>query len=90
MRLSIQIQAPVTNPTIEHTAANIRRFAAKSHHLQADSPSVSLRYQRKFIKYERELLRCREDTQALSRFVNAQVVAFRKILKKYRVCFCLG
>ncbi|PON27524.1 SPX domain-containing protein [Trichoderma gamsii] len=82
--LFVTSKADEVSRRLEHTAANIRRFAAKSHHLQADSPSVSLRYQRKFIKYERELLRCREDTQALSRFVNAQVVAFRKILKKYR------
>ncbi|KAL6856506.1 SPX domain-containing protein [Trichoderma novae-zelandiae] len=68
---------------LDHIANSIKRFAAKSHH-QSDLPSVSLRNQRKFLKYERELLRCREDTQALIRFANAQVIAFRKILKKYR------
>jgi len=30
-------------------------------------------------------MRCGDDIQALSRFANAQIVAFRKILKKYRV-----
>ncbi|KAK0708376.1 hypothetical protein B0H67DRAFT_648448 [Lasiosphaeris hirsuta] len=45
---------------------------------------MSLKRQRRFAKYEQDLLRCREDVRSLQRFVNAQVVAFRKILKKYR------
>lgn len=45
----------------------------------------AIKYQRRFAKYERELVRCGGDIQALSRFTNAQVVAFRKILKKYKV-----
>jgi hypothetical protein len=46
---------------------------------------MSLRRQRQFAKYERELLRCGDDLQALGRFVNAQLMAFRKITKKYKV-----
>lgn len=38
------------------------------------------------MRLEREALRCGHDVQDLQRFVNAQVMAFRKILKKYRVC----
>ncbi|KAK3350153.1 hypothetical protein B0T25DRAFT_570732 [Lasiosphaeria hispida] len=45
---------------------------------------MSLKRQRRFAKYEQDLLKCREDVRSLQRFVNAQVVAFRKILKKYR------
>ena len=41
--------------------------------------------QRKFAKPNRELARCGLEIQALERFVNAQVVAFSKILKKYKV-----
>lgn len=49
------------------------------------TPDDAIKYQRRFAKYERELVRCGGDIQALSRFTNAQVVAFRKILKKYKV-----
>jgi hypothetical protein len=45
---------------------------------------MSLKRQRRFAKHENELLQCRDDIQSLQRFVGAQVVAFRKILKKYR------
>ncbi|KAB5539305.1 hypothetical protein GE09DRAFT_1248309 [Coniochaeta sp. 2T2.1] len=40
--------------------------------------------QRRFQRYEQELERCNDDIQSLARFVSAQNVAFRKILKKYR------
>jgi hypothetical protein len=46
---------------------------------------MTLKRQRKLVKYEREVIRCGDEIQALQRFVNAQVVAFRKILKKYKV-----
>ncbi|RFU74417.1 spx domain-containing [Trichoderma arundinaceum] len=82
--LFVVSKADEVSRRLDHIAASIKRFTAKSHNHHSDSPSASLRYQRKFIKYERELLRIREDIQALSRFANAQVVAFRKILKKYR------
>ncbi|KAF6823539.1 spx domain-containing protein [Colletotrichum plurivorum] len=45
---------------------------------------VSLKRHRRFAKYERDLLRCGEDILALARFINAQIVAFRKITKKYK------
>ncbi|OLN85532.1 Vacuolar transporter chaperone 4-like protein 2 [Colletotrichum chlorophyti] len=45
---------------------------------------VSLKRHRRFAKYERDLLRCGEDTLALARFINAQITAFRKITKKYK------
>jgi SPX domain protein involved in polyphosphate accumulation len=51
------------------------------------SPRVSLKRQRRFSKYERDLLRCEEEILALSRFIKAQAEAFRKITKKYKVGF---
>lgn len=45
---------------------------------------TSPKRQRRFAKYEEELLECGDEIHALQRFVNAQTVAFRKILKKYR------
>ncbi|KAK4089736.1 hypothetical protein PCL_05957 [Purpureocillium lilacinum] len=67
---------------LEHLNASIQRSIAK--HSTASDQSFSLKRQRRFAKYERELMRCGDDIQALSRFANAQIVAFRKILKKYR------
>lgn len=69
--------------TLEHLAQSITRWLTKSH--DETTNNTSIRYQRRFAKYERELLRCGGDTQALTRFVGAQGVAFRKIIKKYKV-----
>ena len=44
-----------------------------------------MRRQRRFAKYEREVLRCGKLTNDLARFVEAQKTAFRKITKKYKV-----
>ncbi|CAK7232666.1 hypothetical protein SBRCBS47491_008349 [Sporothrix bragantina] len=44
----------------------------------------ALKRQRRFVKYERATLQLQDEIKDLSRFVNAQVVAFRKILKKYK------
>ena len=46
---------------------------------------MPLERQRKLARLDRELDRGGLEIQALERFVNAQVVAFRKILKKYKV-----
>jgi hypothetical protein len=45
---------------------------------------MSLKRRQRFAKYEQTLLQCGDDIRSLDRFVNAQVVAFRKILKKYK------
>ncbi|KAH7630354.1 SPX domain-containing protein [Sordaria sp. MPI-SDFR-AT-0083] len=45
---------------------------------------TSPKRERRFAKYEEELLECGDEVHALQRFVSAQTVAFRKILKKYR------
>ena len=69
--------------TIEDLSKSIGRWLSKSHN-QLDAEQ-SIKDQRLFVKYERELLRCGRDIQSLPRFANAQVVAFRKIIKKYKV-----
>ncbi len=43
-----------------------------------------LKRRQRFAKYEQTLLQCGDDIKSLQRFVDGQVVAFRKILKKYR------
>lgn len=45
---------------------------------------MPLKRRQRFAKYEQTLLQCNDDIKSLRRFVSAQVVAFRKILKKYR------
>ena len=45
---------------------------------------MTLKRRQRFAKYEQTLLQCDDDLKSLQRFVAAQVVAFRKILKKYR------
>lgn len=49
---------------------------------------VTDKRQRKFARYQQQVIECGDDIRDLQRFVRAQNEAFRKILKKYRVC-CL-
>lgn len=49
-----------------------------------DARGVTARRQRKFARYQSEIIACGDDIRDLRRFVQAQVVAFRKILKKYK------
>jgi hypothetical protein len=81
--LFISSKADELSRRLDYLADNIKRWIAKSDKSPAN-PSAYLRRQRRFAKYERDLLRCGEDIYDLSRFANAQVVAFRKIVKKYK------
>lgn len=49
-----------------------------------ESGGVSPKRQRRLAKYALQVDECEDDIRALRRFVSAQVIAFRKILKKYR------
>ncbi|RYP50567.1 hypothetical protein DL768_003963 [Monosporascus sp. mg162] len=49
-----------------------------------DSRGVTVKRQRRFAKYRQQTDECGNDIKALSRFVEAQIEAFRKILKKYK------
>ncbi|KAI1178128.1 hypothetical protein F4777DRAFT_576434 [Nemania sp. FL0916] len=49
-----------------------------------DPRGLSPKRHRKFLRLQRQTEECAHDIKALSRFVAAQVTAFRKILKKYR------
>ncbi|QPC68495.1 hypothetical protein HYE67_010726 [Fusarium culmorum] len=73
---------PKLTSLLEYLAKNINRWASKNRDGLADDSAI--KHQRRFIKYERELVRCGSDIHALERFVNAQAVAFRKITKKYK------
>jgi hypothetical protein len=83
LQLFVSSKADEISRRLEHLAKNINRWASKSQDELADNSAI--KHQRRFTKYERELVRCGGDIHALERFVNAQTVAFRKITKKYKV-----
>ncbi|RDA90205.1 hypothetical protein CP533_0470 [Ophiocordyceps camponoti-saundersi (nom. inval.)] len=76
--LFVTSKADEISRRLDHLDADVHRWLRKY------AGDASPRGQRRLAKYERELLRCGRDILALSRFASAQVVAFRKILKKYR------
>jgi hypothetical protein len=80
--LFVNSKADEISRRLGHLQSRINRWLGK----QEEHPSISqsLRQQRRFAKYERELSQCGDDIHALSRFANAQIVAFRKIIKKYK------
>ncbi|PFH60700.1 hypothetical protein XA68_10499 [Ophiocordyceps unilateralis] len=80
--LFVSSKADEISRRLEHIDTHLHRWLRK--HADDAGVPLSLRRQRRLARYERELLRCGRDILALSRFANAQVVAFRKILKKYR------
>jgi len=82
LQLFVSSKADEISRRLEYLAKNINRWASKNRDGLADDSAM--KYQRRFTKYERELVRCGSDIQALERFVNAQAVAFRKITKKYK------
>ncbi|RYP19200.1 hypothetical protein DL765_003515 [Monosporascus sp. GIB2] len=49
-----------------------------------DNRGLTVKRQRRFAKYRQQIDECGDDIKALGRFVEAQIVAFRKILKKYK------
>ncbi|KAH9439722.1 hypothetical protein MCOR02_003262 [Pyricularia oryzae] len=52
--------------------------------LRCAQRQISPRRQRRLARYAQQASQCGEEIHDLERFVNAQVVAFRKILKKYK------
>ncbi|KUI74377.1 hypothetical protein VM1G_09749 [Cytospora mali] len=80
--LFVSAKADEINRRLQHLSQQVQRLVSRCN---TDDPErVPLKRQRRFAKLEREVLRCGDDIQGLQRFVNAQVMAFRKLLKKYR------
>ncbi|KFA52027.1 hypothetical protein S40293_02958 [Stachybotrys chartarum IBT 40293] len=67
---------------LDQLASKIRRWLDKT----AKEPDhrVPFKYQRRYLKLERELEQCGDAANNLIRFSNAQIVAFRKLIKKYK------
>jgi SPX domain protein involved in polyphosphate accumulation len=83
--LFIKSKADEIARRLEHLSRNLQRFQSRSQSLDSLDVSSSFKRQRRFAKYERELRECGDEIHSLSRFASAQVVAFRKITKKYKV-----
>ncbi|KAH6617292.1 SPX domain-containing protein [Chaetomium tenue] len=67
---------------LQHLSSQIHRLILRC--ATSGRNRMSLKRRQRFAKYEQVLLQCGDDIKSLQRFVGAQVVAFRKILKKYR------
>ncbi|KAK4150710.1 hypothetical protein C8A00DRAFT_45959 [Chaetomidium leptoderma] len=67
---------------LQHLSSQIHRLILRC--ATSGSEHMPLKRRQRFAKYEQILLQCGDDIKSLQRFVDAQVVAFRKILKKYR------
>ncbi|PHH66914.1 hypothetical protein CDD81_5266 [Ophiocordyceps australis] len=80
--LFVMSKADEISRRLEHLNSSMQKWISR--YQDGIGSPISLRRQRRFAKYERVLLRCRDDIVALSRFASAQVTAIRKILKKYR------
>ncbi|KAI1637018.1 hypothetical protein F4809DRAFT_640947 [Biscogniauxia mediterranea] len=71
----------------DEIARRLRHLSGLLHQLMVRCTSaggMSVKRQRRFAKYQWQVDECGRDIQALVRFVNAQIIAFRKILKKYK------
>ncbi|KAI0446982.1 hypothetical protein F4803DRAFT_426449 [Xylaria telfairii] len=71
----------------DEISRRLRYLSGLAHQLMlkcADTRGLSTKRQRRFAKYRTQVEECGQDAQALDRFVDAQVTAFRKILKKYK------
>ncbi|RYC53771.1 hypothetical protein CHU98_g12437, partial [Xylaria longipes] len=71
----------------DEISRRLRHLSGLAHQLMlkcADPRGLSTKRQRRFAKYQTQVEECGQDTHALGRFVDAQVTAFRKILKKYK------
>ncbi|KAK4100030.1 SPX-domain-containing protein [Parathielavia hyrcaniae] len=67
---------------LQHLSSQLHRLILRC--ATSGPHRISLKKRQRFAKHEQTLMQCGDDIKSLERFVNAQVVAFRKILKKYR------
>lgn len=80
--LFVNAKADEINRRLQHLSDQIHRLLIRC--TDDSRQRMPLKRQRKFLKLEREVNTCGDEIQDLQRFVNAQVQAFRKILKKYK------
>ncbi|KAK2615675.1 hypothetical protein N8I77_002413 [Diaporthe amygdali] len=79
--LFVSAKADEITRRLQHLSSQVQRLIARCND---DPERMPRKRQRRFVRLERDVLKCGNDIQDLQRFVNAQSIAFRKILKKYR------
>ncbi|KAI0019327.1 hypothetical protein F4780DRAFT_449659 [Xylariomycetidae sp. FL0641] len=80
--LFVSSKADEIRRRLDHLSGQVQQLIQRC----TTSPrNVSVKQKRRFAKYEQQIEDCGEDIRALNRFVNAQIIAFQKILKKYKV-----
>jgi len=80
--LFVKSKAGEVTRRLDMLARKVDKWIGKCPENPTDS-TVS-KQQRTVIKYERRLFELGDEISALSRFANAQIIAFRKIIKKYK------
>ncbi|KAI1765137.1 hypothetical protein GGR53DRAFT_282337 [Hypoxylon sp. FL1150] len=65
---------------LRHVSDSVQQLIVRCN----EAGGVSPKRQRRLAKYALQVDECEDDINSLRRFVSAQVIAFRKILKKYR------
>ncbi|KAK0615029.1 SPX domain-containing protein [Bombardia bombarda] len=80
--LFVSSKADEISRRLQYLSTQIHRLMIRCASSRAERQS--LKRQRRSVKYEQDLQQCNDDIRCLQRFVGAQIVAFRKILKKYR------
>ncbi|KAI3400152.1 hypothetical protein diail_4384 [Diaporthe ilicicola] len=80
--LFVSAKADEITRRLQHLSSQVQRLIARCND---DGPErMPRKRQRRFVRLERDVLKCGNDIHDLQRFVGAQSIAFRKILKKYR------
>ncbi|CAK7204494.1 hypothetical protein SEUCBS139899_007251 [Sporothrix eucalyptigena] len=80
--LFVATKSDEINRRLQHLSDQVHRLLLRG--TTSARGTVALKRQRRFVKYERATLQLQDEIKDLARFVNAQVTAFRKILKKYK------
>ncbi|KAI0967357.1 hypothetical protein F4678DRAFT_465603 [Xylaria arbuscula] len=79
--LFVTSKADEISRRLQHISTLVHRLMLKCDN---DTGDLSTKRKRRFIKYHTQAEECGQDIKALGRFVDAQITAFRKILKKYK------
>ncbi|KAL2162417.1 hypothetical protein VTH06DRAFT_7330 [Thermothelomyces fergusii] len=80
--LFVSTKADEISRRLQHLSTQIHRLILRC--ATSGRGRMPLKRRRRFARYEQDVVQCGDDIGALQRFVSAQVVAFRKIIKKYR------
>ncbi|KAH8200116.1 hypothetical protein TruAng_005737 [Truncatella angustata] len=80
--LFVASKADEISRRLRHLAGLINALIIRCH---VGKSGITDKRQRKFGRYQRQVVECGDDIRDLQRFVRAQNEAFRKILKKYKV-----